>query len=112
MSNFFNMSPEQQRKWLAKQPDDPPACKYCGAMAGVCSRYPDCENWKDYRIANLERQLTETQKNERRYLWLKDNCVDSEPMAEGDSFWARAVHFEFSSKETLDAAIDREGGEK
>jgi hypothetical protein len=32
------------REWLEKMAElgDPPACPTCGAMAGVCSDYPNC----------------------------------------------------------------------
>jgi hypothetical protein len=57
-------------------------------------------------IRRLQAENEALRKDAERYQWLRDNCVDNEPMVEGYSYWVRSVHFEFSSKETLDAAID------
>jgi len=43
---FGNRTPEQIRNWMEKMTDEhePPACKWCGAIAGACGAYPNCPN--------------------------------------------------------------------
>lgn len=38
----LHIDPDWLREKTKEEDCDPPACAWCGAMAGACEKYPDC----------------------------------------------------------------------
>ena len=44
MSDKLNdiFDPDQFKNWLQSIDDEPEGCEVCGAVAGCCTKYPNC----------------------------------------------------------------------
>ena len=48
------LDPEWVKRFTAEEFDDPIGCPACGAMAGCCSKYPNCPGNPDFKPTDSE----------------------------------------------------------